>query len=90
MQDLIVIGGEITLQNIIDGDCLLHNVVDGQAGVFMPVNVPAYTGETTITPSEETQVLETSGKQVMVDIIVEPIPQNYGLITWNGSTLTVS
>ena len=49
-----------------------------------------YEGETEITPTQDTQILRTSGLLVPVDITINPIPQNYGLITWNGSTLTVS
>lgn len=49
-----------------------------------------YEGDYTITPSAETQVLETSGKRMTGDITVNPIPSNYGRIEWNGATLTVS
>lgn len=49
-----------------------------------------YTGETTITPSTETQTLETANKLVKENITVNPIPSYYGLITWDGSTITVS
>ena len=49
-----------------------------------------YTGEYTVTPSTETQVLSTKNLRMTDDITVGAIPQNYGLITWNGSTLTVS
>lgn len=49
-----------------------------------------YHGPTTITPSAETQILNTAGLLVTEDLTINPIPSNYGLITWNGSTLTVS
>ena len=48
-----------------------------------------YTGEYTVTPSEEIQILETAGKVMREDVTVEAIPSNYGRITWNGSVLTV-
>ena len=51
---------------------------------------PVYEGATTVTPSSSAQVLATEGHAVLSDIIIDPIPSNYGLITWNGSTLTVS
>lgn len=51
---------------------------------------PPYPGPYVITPSQEAQVLPISGKAAREDIIVEPIPSNYGLVTWNGSVLTVS
>lgn len=49
-----------------------------------------FTGPHQITPSLETQTLEIRGMRATADIVVDPIPSNYGLITWNGSTLTVS
>lgn len=49
-----------------------------------------YTGATTVTPSRSTQILETSGKTIDGNITVNPIPSNYGLITWDGSVITVS
>lgn len=49
-----------------------------------------YTGETTVTPTQATQVFQTEGKRVLHDFIVNPIPNNYGLITYNGQFITVS
>lgn len=49
-----------------------------------------YTGEYTVTPSAEEQVLQTENLRMTDNITIEPIPQNYGLITWDGSTITVS
>ena len=49
-----------------------------------------YDGPVTVTPSEETQTLATAGLAVMQNITVNPIPSNYGLITYNGSVITVS
>lgn len=49
-----------------------------------------YEGDYEITPTDETQVLQTAGKWDRENITIKPIPSNYGLITWNGSALTVS
>ena len=49
-----------------------------------------YTGEYTVTPSSEEQVLRTKNLRMTDDITINPIPSNYGLITWNGSVITVS
>lgn len=54
------------------------------------VERPVYDGPLTVTPSDETQVLQTAGLTVLQNITVEPVPSNYGRITWNGSFLTVS
>lgn len=53
-------------------------------------NIPDYVGEYDITPSPETQVLEMADMKATRNVIVAPIPNNYGLITYNGSVLTVS
>lgn len=49
-----------------------------------------YSGDYTITPSATGMVLETVGKASSQNFVINPIPKNYGLITWNGSYLTVS
>lgn len=49
-----------------------------------------YEGEYSITPSAEEQTIAIQGKWARRDIVVQPIPSNYGLITWNGAILTVS
>ena len=54
------------------------------------VDVDDYTGVYTVTPSAETQTLQTSGLRMLDNVAIGPIPNNYGLITWDGSVLTVS
>ena len=51
---------------------------------------PEYSGSYEITPGEETQTLATAETVVTDNIIIKPIPANYGLITWDGSVITVS
>ena len=51
---------------------------------------PAYGGPYTITPSKEEQTFSTKDLRMTDNIVIEPIPSNYGLITWNGTTLIVS
>ena len=53
-------------------------------------DTPAYEGEYTVTPSQETQILQTEDLRMTANVTINPIPSNYGLITWNGSFLTVS
>lgn len=45
----------------------------------------AYEGEYTFTPTQEAQTIEIKNKVALENITIEPIPQNYGLITWNGA-----
>lgn len=60
------------------------------ASEWIPIYPDPYLGETEVTPSAETQVLQTNGLMLQANITINPIPSNYGLITWNGSTITVS
>ena len=78
---------------VLDGELSLNIPMDGEVGIITKVvehDLPTYTGETVITPSTTEQVLNTAEKVVTRNIVINPIPSNYGLITWNGSTLTVS
>lgn len=54
------------------------------------VDLPAYTGSYTVTPTQGTQTLATNGKRMTANVTINPIPSNYGLITWDGAKITVS
>lgn len=94
--------GDEKVEILIDGDprlvipgkahAAVRIVQDGTAGIVTQVytsDIPWYDGPAEITPSEETQVLPTSGKAAPSNIIVNPIPSNYGRIAWDGTKLTV-
>lgn len=90
---LSIIDGDADLLETIDGDLSLDYSLSGELGIITEIHggaYPEYTGPTTITPTTETQILNTNQKSVLSDITINPIPNNYGLITWNGSALTVS
>lgn len=53
-------------------------------------DIDPYPGPYEVTPGAEAQVLATKDLRMTGDLTVAPIPNNYGLITWNGSVLTVS
>lgn len=82
--------------NIIETTASFSNqLIEVEAGLTTNVNhyhseYPTYDGETTFTPSSETQIIPTGHTVLLSDITINPIPSNYGLITWNGTTLTVS
>lgn len=61
--------------------------VEAESGI---IDGPAYSGSLTVTPTRETQTLHTNGYLMGGDVTVNPIPSNYGLVTWDGSVLTVS
>lgn len=52
--------------------------------------VDPYDGPTEATPSGEEQVFQTADKRMLENFVVHPIPSNYGLITYNGTYITVS
>lgn len=90
MLDVVVIDGELDLLIQEDGEAAMEVQMDGDPGIYMPLYPPAYQGSMEITPSAQTQTIETAGYMMPGDITVNPIPNNYGLITWDGATLTVS
>ena len=49
-----------------------------------------YEGPYEVTPTQQTQTLATDQLRMTGDVVVNPIPSNYGLITWDGIVLTVS
>ena len=62
-----------------------------QFSEFIEVPVVDYfDGPYEATPSAQAQTIPVIGKTMRTNFTVNPIPNNYGLITWNGATLTVS
>ena len=80
-------GDEIHIVSV-EGDSLGTLQSIDQGGIVQPSET--YPGPYAITPGPDAQVFDTSGKMMTEDITVGAIPSNYGLITWDGSTLTVS
>lgn len=81
-----------TLQELGRISGTLSGVGSMSAGLSVPTGkaVAPYTGAYEYTPTSETQVIEIEGLRALSNIIIDPVPQNYGLISWDGSTLTVS
>lgn len=87
---VLVIGdGDGPAEFLIDDDNdPLPFEVDGT--VVVSEGFPVYGGPVAVVPGPEMQILDTQYMTVMDKITVEPIPRNYGLITYNGRTITVS
>lgn len=49
-----------------------------------------YDGEYVFTPSDAVQTVHTAEKTLLQDITINPIPNNYGRITYNGAIITVT
>lgn len=58
--------------------------------VVQATPIPVYEGEYRVTPSAESQTIHAQGFRFEQDLTIDPIPSNYGRITWDGATLTVS
>lgn len=73
-------------------DATLSGVQSLTATLSLPqaVAVDEYSGPYEFTPGNAPQVVEIANKKATADITIGPIPDNYGLITWDGATLTVS
>lgn len=48
-----------------------------------------YRGEYEFTPTEDVQTVHINGLRATRNITINPIPENYGRLTWTGNTLTV-
>ena len=88
-----ILDGDADLIEKINGDASLTELLDGEVGIITTIHggaYPEYTGPKEITPTTEAQTLSTASTSVLDNIVIRPIPNNYGLITWDGATITVS
>ncbi len=84
------ISGTLTPGETISGTLSSPETIEGDLTVPAAILPPTYEGPTEITPSSEAQILDTALFYMLEDITINAIPNNYGLIEWNGSVLTVS
>ena len=92
MYPIITVDAEV-VGGIVDVDVEVIGNVETDAelvSLIRTTNYEDYSGPLEITPSEETQTLQTAERVVHDVIVINPIPSNYGLITWNGSFLTIT
>lgn len=60
------------------------------AGEVVNIGADLYEGSYEWTPAATAQTIPINGLQAKADIVIKPIPNNYGLVTYDGSTITVS
>lgn len=85
-----VITGRLTAEARLSGRLSPVERIKGDITIPAKILPEEYHGSYDITPGPEAQILETGEHWLPDNIIIEPIPSNYGLITWDGSALTVS
>ena len=85
-----VITGKLTPSGTLSASLTPSGTLRGTLTVPSTAGVEKYRGEYEFTPTEEAQILETDHLYMQGDIVINPIPSNYGLITYNGSEITVS
>ena len=78
-----------TINRAVSASASVVKTISATVSMPKPSTNP-YTGEYEFTPTNEEQTIPIYGKTATRDIVINPIPSNYGKITWNGSTLTVS
>lgn len=82
--------------NIIEATAsLVDNTFTAEAGLTTNINhyhsdYPDYEGETVFTPSQETQIIPTGHTVLLSDITINPIPSNYGRITYAGGIISIT
>lgn len=74
-----------------DASLSINNEIELDLGINpTPVYPDIYEGSYEIIPTGERQILKTNGLMMNGNVVIEKIPDNYGMITWNGSFLRVS
>lgn len=84
------IKGTLVAEATIHGILQPALTIQGLLTIPSSANVDIYDGSYSFTPTESEQVITIEHKMATQNITIEPIPYNYGLVTWNGSALTVS
>lgn len=88
--DYAEIVGKMSNKADLKGDISGESKLTGEVQIYNAGAPPDYTGEYEVNPSQQTQVLPTAYTRLTKNVTINPIPEYYGLITWDGSVLTVS
>lgn len=84
------ISATLTPSGTLNGTLSANSTLSASMSIPSVAHAPRYDGAYSFTPSTEEQTIPIQNLMARRDIVIEKIPSNYGLITWNGSTLTVS
>lgn len=93
MNKIVVIEGEVSLENLIEGDASLNSLIDGQSGVFYLASAQThekYNGSYNVMPSPvEDITLDTNNKIMERDVTVFKIPY-YQTSNTDGVTVYIA
>lgn len=84
----LTIGEQPVIDLRIDDDVGIDLGVSEQIVIEDHDTLP-YRGEYEFTPTEDVQTVHINSLRATRNITINPIPENYGRLTWTGNTLTV-
>lgn len=84
------IRGTLTSPGTISGSLSGSARLTGEISIPSAADVERYEGAYEFTPTGETQTIDIINKMATDNIVINPIPSNYGLITYDGSGIRVS
>lgn len=88
----ILLDAELELPLELEAELCFLEELDAELETTVSVRAmdyPEYGGPTEFEPSESAQVIATASSTVLQDIIIRPIPSNYGRIEYDGAALSV-
>ena len=83
------ISGRISSPGRLSGVLSSEGRVQGDLTIPATAGLKTYDGPFEFTPSEEAQTIQIEERISSADIIIAPIPTNYGRITQNGNILLI-
>lgn len=81
--------GNLSSTSTLSGNLTSGRTLSGSMTLPQYIGADYYRGEYEFTPTEDTQTVQIEGLTALENIIINPIPQNYGRIDWNGMRLKV-
>lgn len=87
MAGCAVLTGKLSATGVLQGAVSAEASLAG--ALTIAGSVPSYHGSCEITPGDVPQIVECSGLLMPQNIVVNPVPSNYGRIDWDGISLSV-
>lgn len=87
MAGCAVLTGQLSAIGVLQGAVSAEASLAG--ALTIAGSIPTYHGSYEITPGDAPQIVECSGLLMPQNIVVNPVPSNYGRIDWDGISLSV-